>query len=47
MNRQEVLSMMNSLQDTYKLHNGIDIPIVGFGTWQALEGQATIPVFRR
>lgn len=25
---------MNQLKDTYTLHNGIKIPIVGFGTWQ-------------
>ncbi len=25
---------MKSLTDTYKLHNGVTIPVVGFGTWQ-------------
>lgn len=25
---------MNALTDTYTLHNGVKIPIVGFGTWQ-------------
>jgi diketogulonate reductase-like aldo/keto reductase len=25
---------MKSLTDTYTLHNGIEIPVVGFGTWQ-------------
>jgi diketogulonate reductase-like aldo/keto reductase len=30
--------MMKSLQDTYRLHNGVNIPCVGFGTWQAENG---------
>ena len=25
---------MKSSKDTYKLHNGVEIPIIGFGTWQ-------------
>ena len=28
----------HSLTDTYKLNNGVDIPIIGFGTWQAPDG---------
>ncbi len=31
---------MNSLQDTYTLHNGVKIPCVGFGTWQIPDGDA-------
>ena len=23
-----------ALTDTYKLNNGVEIPVVGFGTWQ-------------
>ncbi|MBC7958349.1 MAG: aldo/keto reductase [Vallitaleaceae bacterium] len=26
--------MMKSLKDTFILHNGVKIPVVGFGTWQ-------------
>lgn len=28
---------MNSLTDTYKLLNGVEIPIIGFGTWQNID----------
>lgn len=34
--------MMNQLTDTYKLNNGIDIPWVGFGTWQTPSGEVTV-----
>lgn len=27
-----------SLSDYYKLSNGVEIPVVGFGTWQSLDG---------
>ncbi|WP_122645645.1 aldo/keto reductase [Enterococcus mediterraneensis] len=27
------------LKDTYKLANGVEIPVVGFGTWQTPDGQ--------
>ena len=30
---------MNALTDTYILSNGVHIPCVGFGTWQAEEGK--------
>ncbi|TCT17041.1 diketogulonate reductase-like aldo/keto reductase [Natranaerovirga pectinivora] len=30
---------MKSLIDTYELHNGVKIPCVGFGTWQATDGE--------
>lgn len=29
----------NSLTDTYKLNNSIEIPIIGFGTWQTPSGE--------
>ncbi len=29
---------MNSLADTFQLSNGVEIPCVGFGTWQAKNG---------
>jgi diketogulonate reductase-like aldo/keto reductase len=29
---------MNSLTSTYRLSNGVEIPCVGFGTWQAEDG---------
>lgn len=29
---------MNSIKDTYTLHNGVTMPCVGFGTWQLAEG---------
>ena len=28
---------MLSLTDTFTLHNGVKIPCLGFGTWQATE----------
>jgi diketogulonate reductase-like aldo/keto reductase len=31
---------MKSLTDTYKLYNGVEIPCLGFGTWQAEGRQA-------
>lgn len=30
---------MNRLSDTFKLNNGYEIPCVGFGTWQAPDGE--------
>ena len=33
---------MNSLTSTYKLSNGIDIPVVGFGTWQTPDGDIAV-----
>ena len=27
-----------ALTDTYKLNNGVEIPVVGFGTWQTPDG---------
>jgi diketogulonate reductase-like aldo/keto reductase len=31
---------MNKLTDTYKLSNGVVIPCIGFGTWQAADGES-------
>lgn len=33
---------MKSLTDSYKLSNGVEIPCIGFGTWQTPEGEVTI-----
>jgi diketogulonate reductase-like aldo/keto reductase len=33
---------MKSLTDCYKLNNGIPIPCIGFGTWQAPDGAAAV-----
>lgn len=33
------MSDLNSLEDTYTLSNGVEIPIVGFGTWQTPDGE--------
>ena len=33
---------MNKLTDCYKLANGVEIPCLGFGTWQALNGEVAI-----
>ena len=31
--------VLHSLEDTYTLANGIEIPVIGFGTWQTPSGQ--------
>lgn len=33
---------MKKLTDTFKLSNGYEIPCVGFGTWQAPEGEVSV-----
>jgi diketogulonate reductase-like aldo/keto reductase len=33
---------MKSVRDTYKLWNGVEIPIVGFGTWQTPAGDVCV-----
>jgi diketogulonate reductase-like aldo/keto reductase len=33
---------MNSVKDTYRLHNGVEIPCVGFGTWQTPDGEVAV-----
>jgi len=33
---------MNTITDTFKLNNGIEIPCVGFGTWQTPDGKVAI-----
>lgn len=34
--------MMNSLTDCFTLSNGVQIPCVGFGTWQTPAGETTV-----
>lgn len=33
---------MKSLTDTFKLSNGVEIPCIGFGTWQTPDGETAI-----
>ncbi|MGM9903061.1 oxidoreductase, aldo/keto reductase [Enterococcus sp. 10A9_DIV0425] len=33
---------MNSLTSTYRLANGVEIPVVGFGTWQTPDGDVAV-----
>lgn len=33
---------MKSLIDTYKLANGVEIPCIGFGTWQTPDGEVAV-----
>ena len=33
---------MKSLTDCYKLSNGVEIPCIGFGTWQAPDGEVAV-----
>lgn len=33
---------MKSVKDTYKLNSGLDIPCVGFGTWQTPDGDVAV-----
>lgn len=33
---------MNSLTDCYKLYNGVEIPCIGFGTWQTRNGSVAV-----
>ena len=33
---------MKKLTDTYKLNNGVEIPCVGFGTWQTPDGETAV-----
>ena len=33
---------MNSLTDCYKLSNGVEIPCIGFGTWQTPDGDVAV-----
>ncbi|WP_142433597.1 aldo/keto reductase [Enterococcus mundtii] len=33
---------MNSLTSTYRLSNGYEIPVVGFGTWQTPDGDVAV-----
>ncbi|BCJ96023.1 dehydrogenase [Anaerocolumna cellulosilytica] len=33
---------MKSLKDTYELYNGVNIPCIGFGTWQTPDGEVAV-----
>ena len=33
---------MKSLKDCYHLHNGVQIPCIGFGTWKAPDGEIAV-----
>ncbi len=33
---------MQKLTDTYKLSNGVEIPVIGFGTWQTPDGETAV-----
>lgn len=33
---------MKSLTDCYKLANGVEIPCIGFGTWQTPDGDVCV-----
>lgn len=35
---------MNSLNDTFKIYNGVEIPCMGLGTWQSKDEEARISV---
>jgi diketogulonate reductase-like aldo/keto reductase len=34
--------LMKSLKDCYKLHNGVCIPCIGFGTWKISDGDVCV-----
>ena len=33
---------MNNQNDTYKLSNDVEIPCIGFGTWQTPDGEVCV-----
>lgn len=37
---------MNKLTDNFKLHNGYEIPVLGFGTWKIEDGDAAINIVK-
>lgn len=37
---------MNKLSDTYTLRNGVEIPCIGYGTWQTPDGQTAVEAVR-
>ena len=37
---------MNSQKDTFKLSNGVEIPCLGFGTWQTPDGETAVQSVR-
>ena len=38
---------MKTLTDTFKLHNGTEIPGVGFGTWQTPDGETAVNAVKK
>ncbi|MFD1464391.1 aldo/keto reductase, partial [Paenibacillus farraposensis] len=32
------MTELNGMTDTFTLNNGVEIPVVGFGTWQTPDG---------
>ncbi len=38
---------MKSLTDCYQLHNGVQIPCVGFGTWQTPDGETAVSAVKK
>ena len=30
---------MKKISDTFKLYNGVEVPCIGFGTWQTPDGE--------
>ena len=37
---------MHSQKDTFKLANGVEIPCLGFGTWQTPDGETCVQSVR-
>ena len=37
---------MNKPTDTYRLANGVEIPCIGFGTWQTPDGDVAVSSVR-
>lgn len=33
---------MNKITDTFKMSNGMEIPCIGFGTWQTPDGETAV-----
>lgn len=44
--RNERVESMNSLTDRYELYNHVEVPCVGFGTWQAENGRVATAAIR-
>ena len=37
---------MNSQKDTYRMPSGVEIPCLGFGTWQTPDGETAVSSVR-